>query len=163
MALLKLESLEWFWWDDLVGKFVKIPHTKPVERKIVYEFINKGYLKGYYAFDVRLPPEDRPLMPGETPFDYEVWKALHSLRIDFIVKMPSELWVCEVKDLLRASALGEVELYASLFPKKYECPLPIRKAVIVGTSKPELEPAFLEKNIKIFNLEIESSPKRIFM
>ena len=163
MPKIGLWTLKWFYWHDIVGKFIKIPHTKPVERKIIYEFIKAGYLKGRYAFDVRLPPEDRPLRPGETPFDYEIWKALHSLRIDVVVEMPDCFWILEVKDRLRPSALGEVETYASLFPRKYDVRKEIRKGIVVGVAREDLRILFESRGIKVFVLNIPSRPKRIFI
>ena len=162
MDLRKLEELEWYTWEMCLRLRRRFPHFKPFEAEIFESWLRHGYLRGYYAFDVRLPVEiERPVgVPLEA---HEIYEALSAKRIDVLCLVGGEIWILEVKDRARPSAEGELKWYARLLPERFVVPYTIRLGMICGWALP-MEVEMLEQvGIKVWNMDLPIPAKRLIM
>ena len=139
----------------------KLPHYKPEEYQIMAEFLRRRILEGKWSFSVKLKPPERPLRPFETPFEYKIWQTLHSKRIDAICETPSYIWIIEVKDLVRSSAIGQLLVYRELYQEQYHPVKPIRLAIVAGEDDPQVRKVAMKLGIKVWVMDIPTRRKRI--
>ena len=137
------------------------PHFKPHEVQIMWEFLTRRLLPGDYEFDVRLFPEIRPVRPEEDPEMYFSWMMLRAKRIDAVCKTFDAIWLLEVKDVLRPSAIGELLTYRTLYDRQFHPLLPIRLGVVCGEDDELVRPACEEQGIRVWVLDIPSPRKRL--
>ena len=139
----------------------RFPHAKPIETEILKKWLEQAPLGTEYEFDVRLYPEIRPLRPTDDPEMYYAWMMLRAKRIDVVAHTRDAIWLLEVKDRLRPSAIGQLLVYRNLYERQFRPLLPIRLGVICGDTDPMVEPACADLGIKIFNMGIPSALKRL--
>ena len=137
------------------------PHFKPHEVKIMRLFLGLGLLKGEYRFNVRLFPEVIEPAPEAEPEMYFAWHMLRAKRIDAVCERPDAIWLLEVKDVLRPSAIGELLTYRALYDRQFRPLRPLRLGVVCGEDDELVRPACEEQGIRVWVLNIPSPRKRL--
>jgi len=153
---------------------VRFRHYKEEELKIGRRFAYS--LKGYQKIetDVRLYPraEDQAehfkhllalygrSWPEQGPADERILDEptkkmlldLHALRIDMVVHWTLELWIVEIKDEPRPSAVGELKTYAALYKRQFH-PLKMVKLKLVCEGRnPMVEEACRSEGIEVIRV-----------
>ena len=137
------------------------PHFKEHEVRIMQAFLDQHLLPGEYEFSVDLFPEIRPLRPGEDPSMYFGWMMLRAKRIDAICRTVDAIWLLEVKDVLRPSAVGQLLTYRALYDRQFHPLLPIRLGVVCGEDDELVRPACVEQGIVVWVMDIPSPRKKL--
>ncbi|MBW2672732.1 MAG: hypothetical protein JRD89_04840 [Deltaproteobacteria bacterium] len=137
------------------------PHMKPVEVEIMQRFIELAPLGTEYEYDVRLFPEIKPLAPGADEEAYKAWLLLKAKRIDAVAHTPDAIWILEVKDRLRPSAVGQLLVYRDLYDRQFHPLKPLRLGVVCGDDDPLVRPTCAEHGIKVWVVGPPSAPKRV--
>jgi len=125
------------------------------------EFMYRRIIEGEYIFDVRLYPPERPLRPFETPEDYRIWQILHAKRIDAVCETPDTIYIIEVKDILRPSAVGQVLTYMVLFEEQFKPRKKLKPVIVAGEDDPQMHSVCRRYNIDWYVMDIVTRRKRI--
>lgn len=141
----------------------KFPHFKEHETRILREFLAKKELEGRYEFDVRLFPEIKPLEEGADPGAYYAWLMLRAKRIDALCETADTIWILEVKDVLRPSAVGQVLLYADVYDRQFHPLKPLRLGIVAGEDDPVVRPTCDRLGIKVWIMGIPSPRRRLLV
>ena len=136
-------------------------HFKPHEVEIMAAFLNQRLLDGVYRFDVRLFPEAIEPAPEAEPEMYFAWYMLRAKRIDAVCETVDAIWLLEVKDVLRPSAIGELLTYRALYDRQFHPLKPLRMGVVCGEDDELVRPACEEQGIRVWVLGIPSPRKRL--
>ncbi|MEA3420685.1 MAG: hypothetical protein U9Q97_03280 [Acidobacteriota bacterium] len=108
----------------------KYPHMRQWEEKIMTKFHDLKLLKAEWTYDVPLKVRHTPTPDYMTRNENALWQILTSKRIDALGETPTEIYVCEIKDRLRPSALGQALTYKTLYEEQYAPTKPIIPAII---------------------------------
>jgi len=161
MAKRKLLSLKWLTDEQVRRMRFKFPHMKPLETKIFTAFLDKFKPRGLFAFDVRLEVEV-PKHPEVSPEEHEIFKVLSAKRIDALWMARDRLYILEVKDRARPSAVGELQVYEAMLKEQFEVTLPLKKAIVCGWTL-ESEKRVIERlGIEVFVTDVLAPVKRLF-
>ena len=136
-------------------------HFKPHEVEIMAAFLNQRLLDGVYRFDVRLFTEVIEPAPEAEPEMYFAWHMLRAKRIDAVCETVDAIWLLEVKDVLRPSAIGELLTYRALYDRQFHPLKPLRLGVVAGEDDELVRPACEEQGIRVWVLGIPSPRKRL--
>jgi len=116
----------------------RIPHLKPEEMKVWERFAASGILRGKVIADLHLKPPEIP-KPEFATIEEHAWYAyLKSPRIDAVIETSDTIYVVQVKDWLRASAIGEVQFYYHHYINEYKPKKPVKMAIIAGRDNPKV-------------------------
>ena len=137
------------------------PHFKPHEVEIMRAFLDRDILRGEYRFDVRLFPEVIEPAPEAEVEMYFAWHMLKAKRVDAVCETPDAIWLLEVKDVLRPSAIGELLTYRTLYDRQFRPLKPLRMGVVCGEDDELVRPTCEEQGIRVWVLDIPSPRKRL--
>ena len=74
----------------------------------------------------------------------------HAMRIDAVVYTDSCIWLLEVKDRVRKSAIGQLLVYKEWFEKNYRPVLPIRLAIVAAVDDVMVRAVAEKLGIQVF-------------
>jgi len=104
----------------------------PHERLTAERFIKAGFLKGKYQFGVLLwTPEARRVAAKGGKF-YEGQAKLLMWKIDMVCETEDEIWVIQVTDIIRDSAISRVLKYKMEYERQYKPTKPVKMGLVAA-------------------------------
>lgn len=118
-----------------------------IEERILMRFIELGYLKGKYILGIRLHnPESRRF---ELMADRFYWREaeLKKWKIDAVCETPNMIWILEVTERPRDSAIGHLIKYESAYREQFKPKKPISLGLITAIDDPAYHPILRQLHI----------------
>ena len=132
----------------------KLPHYKEKETIILKRFIELNLLPGDYVFDFRLPYVLTEREQEISESEQRMMINLKSMRIDAVVKTPTDVWIIEVAKGLELSYTGKLLGYAYLYREMYKPGLPVHMGVVAVKDNVLARRALEHMGTKIWILEV---------
>jgi len=117
----------------------KYPHMRIWEEQIMTQFHDKDILDATWTYDVPLKVRkgDFPTLMSEN--EKNLWNRLTSKRIDAVAETPDTIYVIEIKDRLRPSAVGQALTYKTLYTEQFNPTKPVTAAIIARYGDPDMQ------------------------
>lgn len=128
----------------------KYPHMRQWEEQIMETFHTKKLLNAKWTYDVPLKIRETPTPQYMSENERQLWKRLTSKRIDAVGETPYQIYVCEIKDRLRPSAVGQALTYKTLYTEQFEPTKPVIPAIITTFGDPDMQHVCDEYGIKVW-------------
>jgi len=108
---------------------IRFPHFKPIETEVAKKLIKERAITGIWKWDVHLEtPQSRRMR--ESGDSLQMSEApLYDMRIDGVCEAATEIWIVEIDNRLRPSAIGKLRTYMRLYKEQYAPMKPIRLLV----------------------------------
>ena len=115
----------------------RYPHMREWEMEIMDRFHKHIKFKAIFTYDEHVRINTKTPMEVQTDMEKQLWKQMTAYRIDVVIETNTEIYVCEVKDRLRPSAIGQALTYAHLYHKIHKPKKPVIPAIITALSDPD--------------------------
>ena len=89
------------------------------ESAIMDKYHDKVGMVGEWSYDVPLKVRETPLPPYMTDNENLLWQRITAKRIDAVCERKNVIYIIEIKDRLRPSALGQVLTYLTLYAEQF--------------------------------------------
>jgi len=120
----------------------------PYERATLRRFLDLKLLEGKYRFGVLLDtPASRRIRARGGKF-YEGEAKLAMWKIDAVCETPAAIWILQVTDLPRDSAIAKLLKYKLAYKEQFKPTKMIRLGLIAAVDRPEYDPILWEHNIR---------------
>jgi hypothetical protein len=116
----------------------KYPHMRIWEESIMDKFHDKKLLNATYDYDVHLRVRDTNKKADLTPNEQILWNQQTAKRIDAVATTPATIYVIEVKDRLRPSAVGQAITYKILYEEQFKPTKLVIPAIITEFDDPDM-------------------------
>jgi len=126
----------------------KYPHMRIWEEQIMDAFHAAKLLKATWTYDVPLKIRTGTFPTLMSENEKALWNRLTSKRIDAVAETPSTIYVIEIKDRLRPSAVGQALTYKTLYEEQFKPEKPIIAAIIAKLGDPDMQHVCDVYNIK---------------
>lgn len=126
----------------------KYPHMRIWEETIMDAFHAKNILKAEWTYDVplKIRTAEYPTLMSEN--EKALWNRLTSKRIDAVAETPTEIYVIEIKNRLRPSAVGQALTYKTLYLEQFKPEKPVIAAIIARVDDLDMQHVCDVYNIK---------------
>lgn len=128
----------------------KYRHMRQWESAIVDKFHAKIKLKGEFEYDVALRVREIPLPGYKTENEQMLWNRLTAKRIDVVATTKAAIYVIEVKDRLRPSAVGQALTYKILYEEQFKPSQPVIPSIVTEFGDPDMQHVCDVYNIKVW-------------
>lgn len=128
----------------------KYPHMRQWEQEIMDKFHNKIEFEATWTYDVALKVRETPLPKYITQNEKQLWARLTSKRVDAVGETQDQIFVCEVKDRLRPSALGQALTYKTLYEEQFKPEKPVTPAIITEYDDADMRHVCEVYGVRIF-------------
>lgn len=115
-------------------------------------FHDRKILQAKWSYDVPLKVRETPLPTYMTEKEALLWNRLTSKRIDALAETPGEIYVCEIKDRLRPSAVGQALTYKTLYTEQFKPTKPVIAAIITEYDDLDMRHVCEEYEIKVWKV-----------
>jgi len=115
---------------------VKFPHYKPEEIEVMRRFLALNRLEGIYTFWVVLDTPQSVELRRKHASEPTIW--MWQKQIDAICETEKEIWIIEVKERVRPSAVGQLLVYQDLYVKQYNPVKNVKKLLIARLDDPSI-------------------------
>lgn len=116
----------------------KYPHMRQWEEKIMEEYHRKNLFPAKWSYDVHLRVRDSPLPLGGTEAEQQIWNQMTAKRIDAVAETVGRIFVIEVKDRLRPSAVGQALTYKILYEEQHKPTKPVTATILTRYTDPDM-------------------------
>jgi len=130
----------------------KYPHMRQWEQEIMEKFHNAKILNAEWSYDVPLRVRLQPLPEYITDAEATLWSRLTSKRIDAVAETPGEIYVIEIKDRLRPSAVGQALTYKTLYEEQFAPHKPVTATIVTEIGDLDMQHVCDAYNIKVFEV-----------
>ena len=120
------------------------------EETIMDRFLQTVTFEATYNYDVHVRIDDKTPSTTITDAEKQLWRQMTAFRIDAVIETPGNIYVAEVKDRLRPSAIGQALTYAHLYPQKYPAKKPVIPAIITAMDDPDTHQVCDKYGIKVW-------------
>jgi len=118
------------------------------ERATMRRFLELKLLEGRYSFGVLLDtPESRRIRARGGRF-YEGEAKLAMWKIDAVCERPDAVWILQVADMPRDSAIAKLLKYKLAYLEQYKPDKPVRLGLIAAVDRPEYDRVLWEYDIR---------------
>lgn len=128
----------------------KYPHMREWEMTIMDRFLQKNTIEATFNYDVHVRINDKVPLYNATDAEKILWRQMTAFRIDAVMETPAHIYVIEVKDRLRPSAIGQALTYALLYEKKNKPTKPVTPAIVCGMDDPDTHDVCDKYGIKVW-------------
>jgi len=108
----------------------KYPHMRLWESAIMDKYHDKVGMVGEWSYDVPLKVRETPLPPYMTDNENLLWQRITAKRIDAVCERKNVIYIIEIKDRLRPSALGQVLTYLTLYAEQFAPQKPLQGVIL---------------------------------
>ncbi len=123
---------------------------KQEETKLAQDFLAARLVVGDVLAGVAFETENSRRVARENPsagyWDRYPWM----LKADLVVETPTEVWIVGLSMKGRASELGQLLIYRSLYEEQYRPTKPIRLAFVARRDAPEIRAEMARQGIAYF-------------
>jgi len=110
-----------------------------LERATMQRFLDLKLLEGKYRFGVLLDtPQSRRIRARGGRF-YEGEAKLAMWKIDAVCETPAAIWILQVSDMVRDSAIAKLLKYKIAYMEQYKPTKMIRLGLIAAVDRPEYD------------------------
>ena len=120
------------------------------EATIMDRFLAHVTFEATYEYDVHVRINEKVPMTVATDTERQLWKQMTAFRIDAVIETVSHIYVAEVKDRLRPSAIGQALTYAYLYQKKFKPSKPVVPAIITALNDPDTREVCNKYGIRVW-------------
>jgi len=97
----------------------KYPHMRQWEAEIMEKYHDKVGMVGEWSYDVPLKVRETPVPSYMTDNESLLWQRITAKRIDAVCERKNVIYIIEIKDRLRPSAIGQVLTYLVLYAEQF--------------------------------------------
>jgi hypothetical protein len=130
----------------------KYPHMREWEEQIMTKFHEMIRFTGTYTYDVHLRVRDPPQKLSLTENERLLWRQMTAKRIDTVIETHDRIYVCEVKDRNRPSAIGQALTYKILYEEQYHPTKPVTPAIITQYNDPDMQHVCDKLGIRVWEV-----------
>jgi hypothetical protein len=113
-------------------------------------FLQKNTIEATFNYDIHVRIDDKAPSTLLTDNERQLWRQMTAFRIDVVIETPANIYVCEVKDRLRPSAIGQALTYSLLYQKIHKPNKPVIPAIITAMDDPDTHSVCDKYGIKIW-------------
>jgi len=117
----------------------KYAHMRVWEEKIMDKFLEKIKFPATWQFDVHLHVQDRKDISYMSENEKFLFNQATAKRIDAVGETVDRIYVVEVKDRLRPSAVGQALTYKLLYERQFKPAKLVVPAIITEFTDPDME------------------------
>ena len=128
----------------------KYPHMRQWEQDIMEKFHTAKILDAIWSYDVPLKIREMPLPENTSDAEATLWSRLTSKRVDAVAETLVEIYVIEIKDRLRPSAVGQALTYKTLYEEQFAPHKPVIAAIITEFDDYDMQHVCSVYNIKVW-------------
>jgi hypothetical protein len=128
----------------------KYPHMRIWEETIMDRFLQTVTFEATYDYDVHVRIDDKTPNTLHTDTERQLWRQMTAFRIDAVIQTPANIYVAEVKDRLRPSAIGQALTYSHLYQKIHKPTKPVIPAIITAMDDPDTHNVCDRYGIKVW-------------
>lgn len=128
----------------------KYPHMRKWEEELMTRFLKKIEFTATWTYDIHLKIRETPMPKYITTNEKQLWKTLTSKRIDAVGETENIIYVCEIKDRLRPSALGQALTYKILYEEQFKPQKPVQAAIITEYDDKDMRHVCEHYNVRIW-------------
>jgi len=118
------------------------------ERATMRRFLDLKLLGGRYGFGVLLDTPASKRIRARGGRFYEGEAKLAMWKIDAVCHTPAAVWILQVSDMPRDSAIAKLLKYKQAYKEQYKPDKMIRLGLIAAVDRPEYHPVMLEHDIR---------------
>jgi len=127
----------------------KYPHMRIWETAIMTKYHEKVGMVGEWTYDVHLKVRETPMQPHHTPNEVYLQNRLTAKRIDAVCERKNKIYVIEIKDRLRPSALGQALTYKTLYEEQYAPQKQVQPVILT-----EYQDLDMQHVCDVYNVEV---------
>ncbi|MCK5504537.1 MAG: hypothetical protein KAJ10_05215 [Thermodesulfovibrionia bacterium] len=116
----------------------KYPHARIWEERIIDKFKEKYGVAGEWTHDIRLKIKDPPDHTFMSTKEGDLWRIQTAKRVDIVIVKPRVIYVIEVKDRLRPSAIGQALTYKNLYEWQHKPGQEVIPAIVTEYTDPDM-------------------------
>ena len=120
------------------------------EATIMDRFLQRPTQSMTFDYDVHVRIDDKTPNTLHTDNERQLWRQMTAFRIDTVIETRDAIYVCEVKDRLRPSAIGQALTYAHLYQKIHKPTKPVIPAIITAMDDPDTHQVTDKYGIKVW-------------
>ncbi len=128
----------------------KYPHMRIWETEIMDAWHKKNQFQAEWTYDVPLKVRKGAFPTLMSENEKALWNRLTSKRIDAVAETSSNIYVIEIKDRLRPSAVGQALTYKTLYLEQYKPTKPVTAVVLTKLSDPDMKHVCDVYNIEVW-------------
>jgi len=114
------------------------------------KFHTAKILDAIWSYDVPLKIREMPLPENTSDAEATLWSRLTSKRVDAVAETLVEIYVIEIKDRLRPSAVGQALTYKTLYEEQFAPHKPVIAAIITEFDDYDMQHVCSVYNIKVW-------------
>jgi len=127
----------------------KYPHMRQWEEAVMEKYHDKVGMVGEWSYDVPLKVRHDPVDPYRTDNENFLWQRITAVRIDAVCERKNIIYIIEVKDRNRPSAVGQVLTYLTLYQEQFAPQKPLQGVIL--TTRSNLDMLHV---CSVFNIEV---------
>jgi hypothetical protein len=128
----------------------KYPHMRPWEERIMDKFHRQGILLATWDYDVPLKVRKTARPPNITEREAALWDHITAKRVDAVAETDAHIYVIEIKDRLRPSAVGQALTYKYLYEEQFSPLKPVVATIVTEFGDPDMQAVCKHYNIRVW-------------
>ena len=116
----------------------KYAHMRQWEEAIMEKYHETVGMVGEWSYDVPLKVRETPVPSYMTDNESLLWQRITAKRIDAVCEKRDVIYIIEIKDRLRPSAIGQVLTYLVLFEEQFAPQKRLQGVVLTGYTDPDM-------------------------
>ena len=133
------------------------------EQIILRMFLQTKILKGRALFNFLLTPTDIQHSQFADQAGMKLWAKLKSKRIDCLLENNLDIWILEVKDVVRPNAIGQLLVYKAMYESQFKPVKPVKLGIIAGMDDLDVRRVAQMNDINIFIVNFNPHDHRFDM
>lgn len=130
----------------------KYPHMRQWEAEIMQKYHNKVGMVGEWSYDIPLKVRETPIPSYMTENEALLWQKITSKRIDAVCERKNIIYIIEIKDRLRPSAIGQVLTYLILYQEQFAPEKPLQGVILTEFTDPDMMHVADHYKIKVWKI-----------
>lgn len=128
----------------------KYPHMQIWEELIMDAWHRKNLFPAKWTYDVRVKVRNGAYPVLMSDNERLLWRRGTAKRIDALAETTGNIYVIEVKDRLRPSAVGQALTYKTLYEEMFKPQKPVIPVILTKYSDPDMKHVCDVYNIEVW-------------
>ena len=133
---------------------------KTTEQLILKMFMQTRLIMGKATFNYTLEPTNIQHSVFATDKDKQLYTFLKSKRIDVVMENEREIWILEVKEIVRPAAIGQLLVYRDMFLQRVRPVKPVHLGIVAGRDDQDVRIVASKYGIKVFVVNFDPQDHR---